>query len=596
MNDLIRLLKRARPYWAWIAAGLGATLGIVFGDIAVPKLLEWVIDRVLGEHEYHMLLPYSLLIVGVVFIKGLFIFVRRYTMGYMGQRVIYDLRNTLYEHLHELSFSFYDRAQTGQLMQRLTQDVNTVRRFLGFGLVNIVLAVIRFFGVLAVMLYMNTTLTLIILTTLPFLIATIRQFGTRVRPAYRDIQQQQAELTAVLQENVTGVRVVRAFAQEEHEIDKFHEVNWGFLEKSIKAIRLWAFFFPMFNFITGIGTVAIIWYGGREVITGEMSLGALVAFNALLMSLVGPLRMLGWLLNLSNRAMASAERIFEVMDTQPEIAEPEASVRLTNLEGDVVLENVWFAYTNENGEKGPPVLKDINLHARPGETVALLGATGAGKSTLISLVPRFYDVDRGRVLIDGHDVRELNLKALRSQIGIVLQETFLFSASLRENIAYGRPGASQREIEEAARAARIHDFIVALPEGYDTEVGERGVGLSGGQKQRVAIARALLMDPRILILDDSTSSVDAETEHLIQQALRELMESRTTFVIAQRLSTIKSADTIVVLDQGRIVQRGTHDVLVGQPGIYREIYELQLKDQEELGEEYVRRALRRVVE
>jgi ATP-binding cassette subfamily B protein len=294
--------------------------------------------------------------------------------------------------------------------------------------------------------------------------------------------------------------------------------------------------------------------------------------------------------------MASSERIFEVLDTRPEIEEPEAAVVLKPIKGDVRFEDVWFSYATEEGGEGPPVLKSINLHAEPGETIALLGATGTGKSTLVSLIPRFYDVDRGRVLVDGHDVRELDLKTLRRQIGIVLQETFLFSASLRENIAYGRTDASIEEIEAAAKAARIHDFIVSLPQGYESNVGERGVGLSGGQKQRVAIARALLMDPRILILDDSTSSVDAETEHLIQQALREVMRSRTTFVIAQRLSTVKDANKIVVLDRGEIVQVGTHEDLLQQRGIYREIYELQLKGQEELGKEYVEKALRRVVE
>ncbi len=555
---------------------------VVLLNLAVPRLVWWIIDLAIVEARAHLLLPYALAIVGIALVKGVFMFIERYSMVFMAHRVIYDLRNRLYEHFQHLPFGFYDRSRTGELMSRATQDVETLRRFVGFGIIHISQSVLTFVGVVILMVLVHPGLTLLAMSMIPFLALTIRQFSTKVRPAYTRVQEQMAEMTAVLQENVTGMRVVRSFAQEPFEQEKFRTQNWEYLERNMETVRYWAFFFPLMNFISAAGTVGILWYGGREVINGNLTLGALVAFNSYLAMFVIPLRMLGWLINLTTRTIASGARIYEILDTRAEVLELPDAIELGNVGGRVELQDVVFSYPpgHERSGEGHRVLDGVSLVAEPGEVVALLGGSGSGKTTLVNLIPRFYDPIAGRITVDGTDIREVTLASLRQQIGIVAQETFLFSATIRENIAYGRADASQSEIEEAARAGRIHDFITTLPDGYDTAVGERGVGLSGGQKQRVAIARALLVDPRILILDEATSSVDTETEYLIQEALRTLMKGRTTFVIAQRLSTIKNADQILVLDGGKVVQHGRHDELVAVDGIYREIYDLQLRSQE----------------
>ncbi|MEW6307761.1 MAG: ABC transporter ATP-binding protein [Bacillota bacterium] len=596
MSQLRRLLGYVRPYWPWLLAGLGSMLITLGLNFVIPRIIRTVIDLVVLARDPRLLQYLALSVVGVAVLRGLFVFLERYSMEYMAQRVIYDLRNALYTHLQALPFSFYDHAQTGQLMSRATGDVETLRRALGFGLVQLLSNVLTLLGALALMLWIDWRLTLVAMATVPFLAMTVVRFATKVRPAYTEIQQQLAELTSCLQENVTGVRVVRAFAQEGYEREKFARQNRTYLEKTLAAVRLWAYYFPLINFLTGIGSAAIIWYGGLSVAAGRLTVGGLVAFNAYLMLLVNPMRMLGWVVNLAQRAIASSQRVFEILDTSSDIEERPGAIELPPVEGAVSFEGVSFAYGASReataGAAAQPAgavrgaapvqtaLRGFDLRVPPGRTVALLGATGSGKSTVINLIPRFYDPSEGRLTIDGHDIRDVTLKSLRRQIGIVLQETFLFSASIKENIAYGRSGATHEQIVAAAKAARIHDFIVSLPDGYATLVGERGVGLSGGQKQRVAIARALLMDPRILILDDSTSSVDTETEHLIQEALSELMRGRTTFVIAQRLSTVKRADLIVVLEDGAIADMGRHEDLLDRCEPYRQIYELQLRPQE----------------
>ncbi len=589
MKTVWRLLSYLLKYPRWLTLAIISMLGMVGMSFVVPWLTRYVIDIAIIEQQWHLLLPLALGVIAATAVHSAFVGGRRYCSALLGQRVIYDLRNQMYKHLHSLPFGFYDTAQTGELMSRVTQDVNLMRRFLGFGVVNLTRSILLFLGTLVVLLYINVQLTLLILITLPPLLIVLRIFSRQIRPMYRQLQRRLADLTAVLQENIAGVRVVRSFAREQYEIDKFDEVNWGYLDQNISTVRARAFFFPLMRMVSQLGTALILWFGGRQVIAGAMTLGWLVAYNQYVGRLLGPIRMLGWLINLAELAIAAGQRVFNILDTESDIKEKPDAVELSEVEGEVEFSDVWFRYPDTEEW----VLRDISLKADSGERVALLGATGSGKSTLINLIPRFYDPDRGKVRMDGYDLKDLSLESVRSNIGMVMQETFLFSAPIRENIAYGRPNASLEEIKEAAEAAQIHDYIATLPEGYDTVVGERGVGLSGGQKQRVAIARALLLNPPILILDDSTSNVDAETEHLIQQALEHLMEGRTSFIITQRLSSIRHADEIVVLDRGEIAQRGTHEELLERPGIYREIYELQSKGQDELSEEIFERARER---
>lgn len=576
MEIVIRLFRYVLRYWQRVML---ATVLMLLGTgmlMIQPKIIQWTYDYVYEAGRWDLLVWMALAVVAVQALEGLFNYGRGITMEWVGQRTIYDLRNAIYKQLQNLSFSFYDRAQTGQLMSRATADVEQLRRFVSMGSMRLLSSLFTFVFVLFTLLAMNWQLTLLSLCTMPFLAWSVTMFSKRVRPRYRLIQQQMAVMTTVLQENVTGARVVRAFAQEDREVEKFRQENWEYLKQNVETVRLWAFYFPLMSFITGLGTTLILWYGGRSVINGTMTIGEMLAFNALLMRLVQPVRMLGWLVNMYNQASAAAQRVFEILDTQPDVRDFPGAAPLPPIRGHVRFEHVSFSYDGRS-----QVLRDVTIDAEPGQRVALLGATGSGKSTVTNLIPRFYDVTSGRVTVDEIDVRDVTLESLRRQTGIVLQETFLFSASIKDNISYGKSDATTAEIVAAAKAARIHDFIVSLPNGYDTLVGERGVGLSGGQKQRVAIARALLMNPRILILDDSMSSVDTETEYQIQLALEELMHNRTTFVIAQRLSTVKNADQIIVLQNGRIVEQGTHQELLEQGGIYREIYDLQFRQQEE---------------
>ncbi|HHW98934.1 MAG TPA: ABC transporter ATP-binding protein [Firmicutes bacterium] len=576
MQVMSRLLRYALRYWPRILAAV-VLMFIGTGLVMLqPKIIQWTFDGVYEEGQWHLLAWMGLAVVAAAILQGLVNYGERLLMEWVGQRTIYDLRNRIYSHLQSLSFSFYDTAQTGQLMSRATADVDQLRRFVSFGIMRLVGNLVTFTFVLFTLLQMDWKLTLLSLGTMPFLALSVAAFNTRVRPRYRLIQQEMAELTTTLQENISGIRVVRAFAQEEREIAKFRAKNWRYLEENITTVRLWAFYFPLMQFVSGLGSALILWYGGRQVILGHLSIGQMLAFTALLARLVGPVRMLGWLVNMYSQATAAAQRVFEILDTNPEVRDKLGAYELPPIKGHVRFDNVSFAYDGINH-----VLKQINIDAKPGQRIAVLGGTGSGKSTLINLIPRFYDVAEGAITVDGIDIRDVTMESLRKQIGIVLQETFLFSATIRENIAYGRPHASDEEVIAAAKAARIHDFIVSLPDGYNSLVGERGVGLSGGQKQRIAIARALLLDPAILILDDSLSSVDTETEYLIQQALEVLMQNRTSFIIAQRLSTVKNADQIIILEDGRIVEQGDHDTLLAAGGIYREIYDLQFRSQEE---------------
>lgn len=575
MKVLKRLLRFAAPYWNRYLVATVLVFAISALNLLEPMVIKWVIDEILESKNYSLLLYGALAILGVAILRGVLQFFQRFTMSWAGQKVVFDIRNTLYRHLQQLSFSFYDKAQTGQIMSRVTSDVETAQRFLSNGLVNLVSIVLTFTTTLIIMLSHHTKLTLMAMITVPFLAWRVQVYSTQIRPMFWSIQQQLAVLTARLQENITGQRVVKAFARKDHELEVFERDNMALLERNVRAERLSGVNWALMRLLTEISLGIILWYGGYQVIRGNITYGTLVAFNMWLGRLLGPIRRLGFWVSMVQRTVASGERIFEILDTKAEVQDKPGAKPMPPIEGRVTFENVSFSYDGEH-----MVIDDINLDVKPGQTIAILGGTGSGKSTLINLIPRFYDVTKGRILIDGIDIRDVTLESLRRQIGIVTQETFLFSASLRDNIAYGKPEATDEEVIAAAKAAHIHDFIASLPQGYDSVIGERGVGLSGGQKQRVAIARALLMDARILLLDESTSSVDVETEMRIQEAFSRLLEDRTAFVIAQRLSTVRNADWIIVLDKGRIAEQGTHEELLKKGGIYTSIYNLQFRPQE----------------
>jgi len=575
---LFRLTGYLRPYWL-IAGGAYLSLIVFTGlNLIVPSLIKRLIDQGIGQGDTEFLHRGALAIVAITLFKSIFAFGQSYLTESASQGAAYEVRNALYHHLQRLPFSWHDRAHTGQLMTRATSDVEMVRLFTGRGLLNMVNFVLVFGSVVIVLFTLNWQLALLSLVTLPPLVVTIAQYNRIVRPMFTEIQQQFAAVTSVLQEIVTGIKVVLAFSREPFERQRFGRQNDLLLGRYLAQVKASAIVMPLLNFWSAAGSVLVLGYGGAQVIDGKMSIGTLVAFNSYLLLMIQPVRQLGFFASIISRAIASGVRIFEILDTPPDVRDKPDAIRLPKLRGEVEFEHVSFRYLRS----GAPVLRDVSLVAKPGDIVALVGATGSGKSTLTNLIPRFYDVLSGRVLVDGYDVRDVVLQTLRRQIGIVLQEPTLFTGTIRDNIAFGRPDAPFGEVERAARAARAHDFIVSFPDGYDTIVGERGQSLSGGQRQRVAIARALVMDARILILDDATSSVDMETEFLIQQALAELMQGRTTFVIAQRLATLRHATQILVMDKGAIVARGTHAQLLAESPIYADFHRIQVVQQEEI--------------
>jgi ATP-binding cassette subfamily B protein len=535
-----------------------------------------------GDHQ--ALWRYVAAIVGLGLVKALLQVGRRLISGRQALGVEFDMRNALYARLLKLSFRFYDQHQTGQLMSRATVDLQTVRFFLGYGLIFFFQHTITLVGAIAVMFWYQWQLALIALAITPVLVVLAYRYSEVSHPVLRDVQQRMADVATVAEENIVGVHVVKSFAQESQELAKFERRSQAVFEQSVKANRQRAFYVPLISFIPLFAQGAVLLAGGHMVVNGSLSAGDFVAFNLYVTMLVGPLRMLGMWIGQAQRATASGERIFEVIDEPEEIGERPGAAELPAGGGRIRFEHVGFEYA-----PGRPVLHDVDLELEPATTVALIGHTGSGKTTLTALVPRFYDVSSGRLTIDGADVRDLELASLRHAIGVISQDPFLFSASVRDNIAFGAPDATEAEVEHAARLAQAHEFIERLPNGYDTVIGERGITLSGGQRQRVAIARALVIDPRVLILDDATASVDATTEARIRLGLREAMRGRTTLIIAHRLSTIALADEIVVLDAGRVVARGTHDDLIETSPVYREIYEHGLLESRVI-EEYVEAA------
>jgi ATP-binding cassette subfamily B multidrug efflux pump len=582
-NHLFRLRFAAKPYLLQISLSMLNLLALTALGLYVPRIIRGVIDEGIAQKDLPYLVRAALLLLGLGLLTAAMNAFQRYIAEWVGGHIGYDLRNRLYDHIQHLSFSYHDHAQTGQLISRCIEDVRSVQNFIGGSIVELSQLVFLLFGALGIMLAANWQLTLIaILPIIPMVWMTF-DFGNRITALFFRVDNVLGDLSARLQENVSGVQVIRAFAREDYEMKRFDQVNRDYFNARVAVIGNWAIVMPTTDFFVTLCTILILWFGGNLVLQGQLTIGELVAFNAYVLMLANPAQQLTGLVNAAGEASAGAQRVMEILDTVSEIQSPPGAQELPVLRGEVEFRGVTLKYQAEKKDS----LTDISLRVAPNQLVALIGATGSGKTSLVNLIPRFYDVSEGAVLIDGQEVRAVDLISLRKQIGLVLQTSLLFSDSIRENIAYGRPEATDEEIFAAARAAQAHEFITGFPEGYGTLVGERGVTLSGGQRQRVAIARALLMNPRILILDDSLSSVDTQTEKLIQEALDKLMEGRTTFVIAHRLSTVRRADLIVVMDQGRIVQQGTHADLLAEGGLYREIHDLQLvhnTPEDELGE------------
>lgn len=581
MSSLLRLRNFIRPYLPQILLNLTLLLAVTALSLYVPRVIRQVVDEGLVAGATDALVRSALVLLSLGLGAAILTLGQRYLSEWVAARIGYDLRNRLYDHIQRQAFTYHDHNQSGQLISRCIEDVRAIERFAGSAIVETVQFVLLTLGILWLMLADNTKLAIIALLPMIPLVAMTLEFGTRIGALFFAVDNAVGDVSNRLQENVSGVQVVRAFAREPYEIERFRGANQVVFGHWVKVIDEWAKIMPSSNFLIALGTILILWFGGQMVIAGQVTLGELVAFNSYILLLGAPAQQLTQLVNAAGEASAGAQRVFEVLDHAPEIQSPREAKSLGQLRGQVEFRDVALNYKDEKNA----ALEDISLHVEPNRIVALIGQTGSGKTSLVNLIPRFYDVTSGGVLVDGQDVRELDLVSLRKQIGIVLQTSLLFSDTIRSNIAYGRPDSTEKEVFAAAQAAQAHDFILELPQAYDTVVGERGVTLSGGQRQRVAIARALLMDPRILILDDSTSSVDMQTEKLIQSALDRLMEGRTTFVIAHRLSTVRRADMIVVMDKGRIVQRGTHKELLRHGGLYRQIYDLQLKGHEKFAEE-----------
>ena len=572
MSTFRRLLGFLRPYRGPVIASLVLASAAMGMTVAIPALVGEAVDAIQTGNRPE-LLPLMLVILGAGVLRLALTVSRRLIAGKVSLGVELDLRNVFYRHLQVLELGFFDSQQTGQLMSRATVDLQSIRFFLGYGLIFITQNALTILLASAVMLAIKPWLALLALIPVPFVIATATRYNRRSRPALQEVQQRLAELTADAEEGVTGIRIVKAFAREQHQIGRFRRAVGRLFDQNMYSTRLRAFYNPLLGFLPNIGLAVVLLVGGQQVIDNQLSLGEFSAFYLYLMMLTFPMRMLGIALGMAQRAIASGNRLFEVLDREPQITSAPDAPPLPEGPGKVEIERASLAY---NG--GEPALEDVDLTVEPGRTVALVGPTGSGKTSLVALLARLYDASRGAVLIDGVDVREVDVTSLRSQIAFVADESFLFSATVAENIAYARPEASREEIETAARRAQADSFIRALPDSYDTVVGERGLTLSGGQRQRVAIARALLADPRILILDDATSSVDARTEAAITAGLREVMAGRTTFIVAHRLSTISLAEEIVVMDAGRIVDRGTHDELLERCQLYAELAEKGFED------------------
>ncbi|MGJ9458585.1 ABC transporter ATP-binding protein [Oceanobacillus sp. CF4.6] len=561
-----------KKYFLW---SLFFLLFVTVITVVYPIILQVTIDEVVLQDRYELIPWICITFLGLMVFKGLSTFSFQYLGDIFGMTTVYHIRGALYDKLQTLAFSYYDNAKTGDIMSRLTADVEGFRFFLSVGFAELIRVVLLISISLSIMFYYSIPLAFVTMAAIPFLAIVVFKFDKRVHPAFREIRKSFGKLNTRVQENISGMNTVKSLSREEFEIGRFSSSNDNYRQNYLKTSKLWAKYFPFMEFIGNVCVVALLAYGGFLVMEGRLGLGELVAFFSLVWYILGPLMNLGFIVNQFSQAKASGERLIEILEAEEDIIEKENAVDVP-IQGHVTLKNVSLNYMEDDDA----ALKDISFDAPPGKIIGLIGATGAGKTSITQLITRFYEPQVGDVLIDGRPVADYKLKALRSHIGFVLQEPFLFSTSIKANIAYGSPDISDDQIIAAAKRAQAHEFIMELPDGYDTMLGERGMGLSGGQKQRIAIARAICINPSILVLDDATSAVDMETEFKIQKALREVMIGRTTFIIAHRISSLKHADEILVLEEGKVVERGTHDFLLKHNGPYERIYNIQYQDRE----------------
>ena len=571
-----RILSYIKPYLHVLFAALVCTMLAAGGNLYLPWIFRDMIDKVLSAKDAYMLNMISVSIVVIFFLRGIFLYGQNYLMSYVGQHVIIDIRSEVFRKLQRLSMSFYDKNKTGTIMSYVTNDVNALQGAMVDNTIELVTESIILVGSVLAMIYLDWKLTLFTILTFPVVLYFMNFFGKKIRRSGGQIQEATADITSVLQESVSSARVVKSFVREQYEIDRFERENEANLKANMKNAKYMATLTPTIEFVAALGVTLILWYGGNNVIAGETTAGSLVAFLAYAVNISNPIKRITRVSGNIQRALAAAQRVFDVLDLPEEVRDLPDARALPAVTGNVSFEHVTFSYNS-----GDEVLHNLSFTAKPGQAIGLVGPSGAGKSTIASLLPRFYDCDAGTIRIDGTDIKEVTLESLRQQVGIVPQETILFNGSVYDNILYGRLDATKEEIEAAAKAANAHDFIMELPNGYSTMLGDRGVNISGGQRQRIAIARAILKDPRILVLDEATSALDTESERLVQEALNRLMVGRTSIIIAHRLSTIKNADRILVLDKGKLVEDGTHDELMEKNGLYAHLYQIQYRNSKE---------------